>query len=105
MMLFWYGHTADSKHEMDAAVRLAVDLEMFRQAFAVEHGDEDPVLQESWRRTWWMLCIADVYYAGTLGTTKFVAVNIEATVDMPCEEWEYESGVRTLHLSANMTYS
>lgn len=93
MMLFWYGHTADSKREMDAAVQLAVHLGMAHREFAANHAADDLVLQESWRRTWWTLCVADVYYAGTLGTTKFVAVNVETSVDLPCEEWEYEHGV------------
>lgn len=97
MMLFWYGHTADSKREMDAAVQLAVNLGMAHREFAANHAADELVLQESWRRTWWALCVADVYYAGTLGTTKFVAVNLETSVDLPCEEWEYESGV-SVHL-------
>lgn len=93
MVLFWYDHTGDAKREMDAAVRLAVDLQMFFRGFAVEHGAQDAVLQESWRRTWWALCLMDVYYAGTLGLTKFDVLDIETTVDLPCEEQGYESGV------------
>lgn len=91
--LFWYGHKNESKQEMDAAVRLALDLEMFRREFAAVHGDGDPVLTESWRRTWWALYIVDAYIAGTLGTMELAVVNVEATVDLPCEECEYESGV------------
>ncbi|KAF4832388.1 hypothetical protein CGCTS75_v004555 [Colletotrichum tropicale] len=51
----------------------------------------EPVLEESWRRTWWMLFIIDAYYAGTLGTMNFRVGNIEATVELPCEESEYGS--------------
>ena len=53
----------------------------------------DVVLMESWRRTWWMLYIVDAYYAGTLGTMNLKAFLVEATVDLPCEEDVYESGV------------
>ncbi|KAG6354797.1 hypothetical protein INS49_003878 [Diaporthe citri] len=63
---------------------------MFRQEFASEHGAADPVLMECWRRTWWMLYIVDAYYAGTLGTMNFAVVDVDATVDLPCEEREYE---------------
>ncbi|KZL75829.1 C6 transcription factor [Colletotrichum tofieldiae] len=90
--LFWYSYKDEAKQQMDLAVRLALDLEMFQQGFARAHGAEDPVLIESWRRTWWELYIIDAYYAGTLGTLNFTVVDIDATVELPCEEWEYESG-------------
>ncbi|KAK3332968.1 hypothetical protein B0T19DRAFT_114055 [Cercophora scortea] len=89
--LFWHGHEPEAKHQMDAAARLALDLKMFQQAFATHHSGADPVLAESWRRTWWALYIVDGYYAGTLGNMEFVVLNAEATVDLPCEEDEYES--------------
>ncbi|CAM1508029.1 Fc.00g048770.m01.CDS01 [Cosmosporella sp. VM-42] len=90
--LFWYGHKTEAKREIDAAVKLAISLEMSRAEFAIEHGGGDPVLAESWRRTWWSLYIVDGYYAGTLGTMNFTVVNIEATTELPCEESEYEAG-------------
>lgn len=91
--LFWHGHTADSEREMGAATRLALDLGMFRCEFAAEHGAGDPVLAESWRRTWWTLYIVDAYYAGTLGRKDMAVLGVETTVDLPCEESEYQSGV------------
>ena len=78
---------------MDTAVKLALDLGMFHRGFATEHGHGDLMLTECWRRTWWTLYIVDAYYAGTLGTLEFAVVGVEATVDLPCEESEYESGV------------
>ncbi|KAH7123100.1 hypothetical protein EDB81DRAFT_699938 [Dactylonectria macrodidyma] len=99
--LFWYGHTADSQREMDIAVRLALDLGMFRYEFATDHGGGDAVLTESWRRTWWMLYVVDGYYAGTLGIMKPALLDVDATVELPCEELEFESGEipepKTLH--------
>ncbi|KAJ5639114.1 uncharacterized protein N7484_006976 [Penicillium longicatenatum] len=78
---------------MNIAVQAARALGMFRQEFAVTHGDDDLVLQESWRRTWWMLYTIEAYYQGTLGTMNFqVLRNIDATVELPCEEDEYELG-------------
>jgi Fungal specific transcription factor domain len=91
--LFWQEHKDEAQLQVSAASRLALDLEMFSQEFAAKHGAEDLVLRETWRRTWWMLYIVDAYYAGTLGTMNFEVVNIESTVDLPCEEWEFESGV------------
>lgn len=97
--LFWHDYKADAKREMDRATKLAIDLQMFRQEFAASHGADDPVLKESWRRTWWMLFIVDAYYAGTLGTMNLTVVDIPATVELPCEESEYESGVSHSHIA------
>ncbi|KAF6805425.1 hypothetical protein CSOJ01_09500 [Colletotrichum sojae] len=91
--LFWHNYKAESRSEMDAATGLAVELGMFRQEFARQHGAGEPVLAESWRRTWWTLFVVDAYYAGTLGTMNFTVVDVEATVELPCEDSEYESGV------------
>lgn len=88
--LFWYNSKAEANREIRTAVELAVDLKMFRREFANDHGAKDPVLMECLRRTWWMLYIVDAYYAGTLGTMNFAVFDIDATVDLPCEEWEYE---------------
>ena len=93
IVLFWNNHKVDSKREMDAAVRLALDLQMFRQDFAAKFGAQDAVLTECWRRTWWMLYMIDAFYAGTLGTMNLVTLDVHATVDLPCEELEYEQGV------------
>ncbi|KIW47842.1 uncharacterized protein PV06_00500 [Exophiala oligosperma] len=90
--LFWNNYKDESKREMDAAVRLGLDLQMFRQDFAEKHGSQDAVLTECWRRTWWTLYMVDAFYAGTLGTMNFATVDVVATVDLPCEEWEYEQG-------------
>lgn len=88
--LFWHNYKTEANREIRTAVKLAVDLKMFLQEFAGDHGAGDPVLMESYRRTWWMLYIVDAYYAGTLGTMNLAVVDIDATVDLPCEEWEYE---------------
>ncbi|KAK0377059.1 hypothetical protein CLIM01_05592 [Colletotrichum limetticola] len=90
--LFWYSHKTEAKHQMDLAVRLVLDLQMFQKEFAATHGAESPVLMECWRRTWWMLYIIDAYYAGTLGTMNFAVVEVDSSVELPCTESEYESG-------------
>ncbi|KAL1851978.1 hypothetical protein Daus18300_012401 [Diaporthe australafricana] len=90
--LFWHSYKIESNREMKAAVKVALDLKMFRREFASDHGAGDPVLTECWKRTWWMLYVVDAYYAGTLGTMNITVVDVDADVDLPCEELEYESG-------------
>ncbi|KAK1455980.1 hypothetical protein CCUS01_10340 [Colletotrichum cuscutae] len=90
--LFWYSHKTEAKRQMDLAVLLVLDLQMFQKEFVATHGAESPVLMECWRRTWWMLYIIDAYYAGTLGTMNFAVVEVDSSVELPCTESEYESG-------------
>ncbi|UKZ67985.1 uncharacterized protein TrAtP1_009141 [Trichoderma atroviride] len=90
--LFWHNYKAKACHEILEATRLAVDLGMFRREFAAKHGGTDTVLRECWRRTWWTLYIVCGYFAGTLGTMDFAVLDVEATVELPCEEAEYEMG-------------
>ena len=91
--LFWNSYKDEAKREMDAAVRLGLDLQMFRREFAAKQGAQDAVLTECWRRTWWMLYMVDGFYAGTLGALNFATVDVDTTVDLPCEELDYEQGV------------
>ncbi|KAI2604674.1 hypothetical protein GGR54DRAFT_449644 [Hypoxylon sp. NC1633] len=73
------------------AVTMAVEIGMNRKTFA--DGTVNSVLAESYRRTWWCLTFQDS--ARTLcevGTPISVA-DVDSDVDLPCEEWEYESGI------------
>ncbi|KAI1378707.1 hypothetical protein F4677DRAFT_443191 [Hypoxylon crocopeplum] len=73
------------------AITIAVELGMNRKSFA--DGISDSVLAESYRRTWWCLTFQDS--ARTLcdvGSALSVA-DVDSDVDLPCEEWEYESGI------------
>ncbi|KAJ5288904.1 hypothetical protein N7478_001934 [Penicillium angulare] len=92
MVLFWHEYKDESKSQMDMAIQTARELGMFQREFAIKHGGQDLVLRENWRRTWWMLYTVDAYYTGTLGTMNFEVANIDATVELPCEESEYELG-------------
>jgi hypothetical protein len=92
VVLFWQGYGDDARRQMGAATQIARDLGMFRREYAEDAARGDPVVAECWRRTWWMLYIIEAYYAGTMGTLNFTVQNVEATVDLPCEEHEYESG-------------
>lgn len=44
IVLFWHNYKPEANREIRIAVKLAVDLKMFRQEFASEHGAGDPVL-------------------------------------------------------------
>lgn len=80
---------------MGIARQLALDLGMHHREFAIDHGNGDPVLEESWRRTWWQVYIVDAFFSAIRRSADFPSYHIEATTDLPCEEEEYERGVST----------
>ncbi|KAI1338952.1 hypothetical protein F5Y15DRAFT_102600 [Xylariaceae sp. FL0016] len=92
LALFWHGDKHRAREEIDAAIRIVFDLEVYRRPFAVEHGHGDAVLEECWRRTWWQICVIDAYYAAIQRASTFPLFDINTDVDLPCEADEFESG-------------
>ncbi|KAM6486399.1 fungal-specific transcription factor domain-containing protein [Trichoderma sp. SZMC 28011] len=90
--MYWRGNTAKSRHHIDTAIQLALDMGMHRREFAVDHGEGDAVLEESWRRTWWQVYMIDAYYSAIKRNAGFATFSVDATTDLPCEEEEYEEG-------------
>lgn len=73
------------------AVQMALYIGLQHKSFA--DAEKDPVLAESYRRTYWGL-----YVHGSLRTVRehhghFQLYSTPATTEFPCEEWEYQSGV------------
>lgn len=78
---------------LNRAINIAIDIELFSRNFALENGGGDPVCEESWRRTWWYLYVVDGWFAAIDRNDTFVLFNVETSVDLPCEERDYESEV------------
>lgn len=76
----------DAQHE-------AIDMGMNRRDFAILHADGFPVLAESFRRTWWELFVIDGMIAGVHQKSNFPMKDVPADVVLPCEEFEYVTGV------------
>ncbi|KAL2122951.1 hypothetical protein VTJ04DRAFT_3406 [Mycothermus thermophilus] len=72
--------------------RFAIEMGLHKRDFAALRGRGDPVLEESWRRTWWDLYVVDGMIAGVHRVTKFLLFDIESDVGLPCEEHQYLSG-------------
>jgi len=73
--------------------RLAIEIDLNKREFATLHGRGSPVMEESWRRTWWDLYVCDGMIAGVHRVTNFLLFDIAADVGLPCEEHQYISGV------------
>lgn len=81
---------------LDMAVRLALSIGMNLNHYAVENGRGTPVLEESWRRTWWSLYISDLLFTGIRGLNTFSLRTVHTSVDLPCAEESYASGVNSM---------
>lgn len=72
--------------------QLATELGLHRREYAWVHGKGSAIHEESWRRTWWELYVLSGMLAA-MNRSPFTLYDIEADCLLPCEEWEYESGV------------
>lgn len=83
----------DARDCLDATIRMAIELGMGMREYAVQNGAGNPVLEESWRRTWWMIFICDCIFAGIRLSPTILMRTVISTVDLPCEDENYKRGV------------
>lgn len=102
---FWCCDPVQSREHMHIAIRTALDLGMSRRQFAKENGEDDAVLEESWRRTWWQVYIIDAFYAAINREAAFLTHELEVSVGLPCEEQDYEAGVSVTQVLASRQLS
>ena len=95
--VYWNNETERALVLLDNAIRTALGLGMHLREFATLQGNGDPVLEECWRRTWWQIYINDMHFAASSHAPTFTTSGILTTVELPCEEHEYESGVSHEH--------
>ncbi|KAH6977481.1 hypothetical protein BKA56DRAFT_487629 [Ilyonectria sp. MPI-CAGE-AT-0026] len=91
----------DKVHALLVDIRaVSLHIGLNKRWFAEFNGQGMPVLEESWRRTWWDLYIVDAMIAGVHRSTKFSLYEVESDVALPCEEHEFLSGYipQPLHL-------
>ena len=87
---------SQSSKILDAAIHMALEMGMNLQEFATQYGEGNSVLEESWRRTYWMLFITDQHFAIVKSMPIFALRDTITTVELPCEESNYQSGVRII---------
>ncbi|KAF1951750.1 hypothetical protein CC80DRAFT_423925 [Byssothecium circinans] len=90
--VYWCNEPERGRKLLDEAINAAFVLGMQRREFASQYGLGDPVLEESWRRTWWQLHVTDVHISGSSHTYKGLSTKFPITTELPCEELLYEQG-------------
>ena len=86
----------ESRKTLDQAILVALELDMNKQDFARLWGEGNPVLEESWRRTWYMLSISDQHFAIVMNTPIYQLADMPSDVDLPCDDEFYVTGVSQL---------
>jgi hypothetical protein len=93
----------EARKTLDLAILIALELDMNKRDFARIHGEGDPVLEESWRRTWYILSITDQHFAIVVNCPIYQLANIASDVELPCDDEFYEAGVSQLRQYRCMT--
>jgi hypothetical protein len=93
---FWSDDPQRAKELLDVAATKALAVGMNLQQYAIENSRGDALLAESFRRTWWQIYVADLHITATNHeiNPRISLRDTIMTVDLPCEESEYMSGVR-----------
>lgn len=93
LALEWTGAMERASETLERAKSSALAMGIHRQSFATEYGRGHPVLEESWRRTWWELYIVDALFAGIRNLPTFSLWTVDYDADLPSEEEGYISAV------------
>ena len=91
----WTNYSEYSHTLMNLAIDRSLAIGLYDRDFATRNAAKQSVYAESCRRTWWELYLSELSMAA-IDRRNFTRLNhrsINPTVDMPCSEEEYESGI------------
>ncbi|RYP65791.1 hypothetical protein DL769_006211 [Monosporascus sp. CRB-8-3] len=63
--VYWSDEVKEGIEILGKVIHGALELGMHLEPFARKNGQEDPVLEESWRRTWWQIYVTEGNIAGS----------------------------------------
>lgn len=90
--LYSVNEQQEAQRYLSSAVDMALLLGMNRYAFASSHSGGNPLLEESFRRTWWELFFIDGMFAALQQRATFRCNTVELKAGLPCEDPVYNSG-------------
>ncbi|KAH6637790.1 Quinolinate phosphoribosyl transferase [Boeremia exigua] len=83
---------SESRKILDLAILVALELDMNKRDFARLWGEGNPVLEESWRRTWYMLVTSDQHFSIVMNTPVYQLCDMPSDVYLPCDDEFYVAG-------------
>lgn len=69
--IYWCNEPEHGVELLNEAIQKAVAIGMNKNEFVHTHGECNPVVEESWRRTWWVIYITDAHIAGISSNTPW----------------------------------
>lgn len=84
---------SEARQRFETCVTIALALGMNEKNFAQAYSEGDPVLAESWRRTYYILYLIDQHFAVVTNTPFYTLLTIPNNVDLPCDDEYYTCGV------------
>ncbi|KAF2476605.1 uncharacterized protein BDR25DRAFT_210137 [Lindgomyces ingoldianus] len=90
--VYWCDQTERALVLLDEAIQGAFELGMHKAEFGLQYGEGNPILEESWRRTWWMIYVTEAHVSGSTHTFPTKTGQVQTNTELPCEEYQYESG-------------
>ena len=90
--LYSVNEQAEAQRYLSSAVDLALLLGMNRYAFAASYSSGMPLLEESFRRTWWELFFIDGMFAALQQRPSFRCNTVELKTGLPCEDPVFLNG-------------
>lgn len=91
--LYSTNEQAEAEKYASNAVDLANLLGMNRYSFAAAQGAGHPLLEESFRRTWWELFFIEGMFAALQKKSTFRCNTVELGAGLPCEDPTFLSGM------------
>ncbi|KAF2025557.1 nicotinate-nucleotide diphosphorylase [Setomelanomma holmii] len=82
----------EGQRRVNLAVSIALELRMNQKGFAQAYGESSSVLEESWRRTYYLLHVADQHLAIVSNSPIHTLGHVANMVDLPCDDEYYEMG-------------
>jgi hypothetical protein len=80
---------ASSEELLTKAIQQAKSIGMHTKSFADAVEAYNPVLAESWRRTWWMIYVVDSNFSVIRRDHRTTLNSADYDVDLPCEDHDY----------------
>lgn len=71
---------------------MSLELGIHRSQFAMINGNNDRMLEECWRRTWWSVYTANGMMAAVNPGVQFRLKDVATDVPLPCNDEQYFSG-------------
>ncbi|KAH6642953.1 hypothetical protein C7974DRAFT_409460 [Boeremia exigua] len=81
-----------ASHIFAIAQDLTLEVGLNRMEYALLHGESNPQIEESWRRTWWGIYCANGMLCAVNPGVQFKLKDVLTDVPLPCENDQYFSG-------------